>query len=742
MQTIGLVLCIANTQPPGTTGPEVRRACDRAYFPMLDLLEERASLRVAMHWSGQILEWMDLHAPERLEQLAKLVQGGRVEIVGGLHGGAVLPALPERDAVGQVQVNQRWWRQHCDVRVRGAWLPFYAWDPAAPRVLGRLGLQFSVLEVPQLGPGASGEGYWLAEREGTILALFGADPVLSRMVPHNSPAKIVERLGAYARGGRRVVTMSVRGEDFGAAIDSSATRCFSGEKAWARRFSAALEDASAWLKLVHFGNVLDKVRPSGRVFPPASAATAVAAAALGGEPGAQWQTLISDIRRGVDPTLARVSSFIRIPGWENTLGSSPEVLRLHRRMLRTSREVARLRAMLRDDGKRGDDADGLLEALEEATAALYRGQNGAAYVHGVDVGAQAGDIRHQAYANLVRAEYGVHIALGDADRLIVEQSDHDGDGRKEVIVRTPSLCAFVAPAIGGSITELDSWSLPGNVLNTRTRLPEPHHGAVLRGENLPVVVEDSPDVTTVIIDDEDDTDEDTIDEADRPMQFAASGLVERLHYDRHVRGAFVDHFFGPETTLHNLRTGRYAENGDFVGADYQLLNVDDGDGSEVSVTMAKDGNVTEGASLRLVRLVKRFSFSRELPLVEARYEVVNRYHEPIRTRFAVGIDINLDSTTGDDVFLETAGGRRIAIDQVGELDELTEISLVDLSRGYRLTLSPRQPARLWHFPIETVSRSPRGVAALYQGTALYFWWPMELWGQEKRRVEIALSLEA
>jgi hypothetical protein len=67
---------------------------------------------------------------------------------------------------------------------------------------------------------------------------------------------------------------------------------------------------------------------------------------------------------------------------------------------------------------------------------------------------------------------------------------------------------------------------------------------------------------------------------------------------------------------------------------------------------------------------------------------------------------------------------------------------VDAGRGFRLTLSPRLPARVWHFPLETVSRSPGGITPLFQGVALYFWWPMELWGQEKRRVDLALSLEA
>ena len=743
MQNLGLILCIANTQPPGTSGAEVRRACERAYFPLLDMLDEHPALLVSMHWSGQLLEWMEMHAPERLGQLVKLVQSGRVEVLGGLHGGAVLPSLPERDAVGQVQVSLRWWKQHADQRIRGAWLPYHAWDPVAPRIFGRLGVKFSVMEVAQLGTGANGDGYWLAEREGSILALFGADPVIGRMIPGASPKKVIEALASRARAGMRVVSVAVRGEDFGAAIDSSSTRAFSGERAWVRRFFAALHDASPWLKLVHFSDALSRLRPSGRVYPPASVQSSVAAAALGGSAGVVWQQLLADVRRGNDPSLLRVAPFLRIPGWETTLASSPEVLRLHRRMLRTSREVARLRSLLREATGANDDGDGLLAALDEATAALYRGQNGSAYVHGVDVGAQFSDIRHQAWANLIRAEYGVHTALGDSERLAVEQGDYDGDGRNEVIVRTPALCAFISPSQGGTLTELDSWTLPGNLLNVRTRVGEPHHDAVLRGEDLPQLVVEEDDRTTLIIDDEDATDEVTIDESDRAVRMAGGvDLTKHLHYDRHVRGAFVDHFFGPDTTLENLRTGRYAEAGDFVGADYQILAVNEESGSEVSVALARDGNVVEGSAVRLVRIVKRFVFPKDVPLFEAKYEVVNRYHEPIRTRFAIGIDLNLDSSHGPEIFLETANGRRVPLDQVGELPDLTELSLVDSARGFRLTLTTQVPARVWHFPIETVSRSPRGVSPLFQGVALYFWWPMELWGQEKKRLDLALSLEA
>jgi alpha-amylase len=331
-------------------------------------------------------------------------------------------------------------------------------------------------------------------------------------------------------------------------------------------------------------------------------------------------------------------------------------------------------------------------------------------------------------------------ALGEADRMVVEQVDYDCDGRPELLIRTPHLCGIVSPSAGGALVELDAWMLPGNVLNAGTRRPEPWHAPLLRGEELPTpVAEAAP--TLEIEDEEDAGEEDTGEDLDRPPAVAEKGLTARLHYDRFVRAGFRDHFLGPETELKNIVNGRFHEAGDFVGADYQLLKVEEGDGASAEVTLARDGNVNEGRSVRLVRVVKRLTFQRELPVVDVHYEVANRYHEPIRTRFAVGLDLNLDSAR-DQVFLETMDGGRLPLDAAGELADVSQIALVDANRGYRITLSMFQPARLWHFPILTVSRTPRGLATTFQGLALYAWWPMELWGQERARVEMSMQVEA
>ncbi len=735
MQSIGLVLALHNTQPPGTGGHDLRRAFERAYFPMLDAIDAYPAIRASMHWSGQLLEWMELHAPDQLERLVNLAKDGRIEILGGPWGGGVLPAMPERDIVGQVTAMTRWWKAQGDVKVRGAWLPYTAWDPSAARILGRLGLQYTVLEETQFSPPVVPDGYYLTEREGTALALFCADSRLSRMAPEVPPGRILKAIALRARDGARCVVLSLPGEGFGAALDSSATHCFGPERGWVRRFFAALSDNAHWIKMVSFGTVLDRMRPTDRAYPPASVSLPVATAALGSR-GAAFAEIVAEARRGRDWTLERAAPFLRGAPWDQLLAHYPEINRLHKRMLRTSAEVARLRLAVREAGR---DADERAEALEEATRALYKGQNGAAYVLGTDIGAQDPGVRAQAWASLLRAEYTVAAAFGEIGRARVERADYDCDGRAEVLVSTPHLCAILAPASGGALVELDAWSLPGNLLNVRTRRDEPEHAAVKRGENLPKVVADVEPDASVEIDDEEVGDSVTEIEDLPALQVVDPSLATRLHHDRHVRASFLDHFLGPEATLANVRVGRFPEAGDFVAADYQLLKLEE-DGDTV-VTVARDGNVNEGAALRLVRIQKRFAFSPELPGFDVRYEIANRYHEPVRSRFAVELNLGLDGACGPGVFLETAADVRVPLTEAGDHADVTQMALVDENRGYRVLLTFHTPAHLWHYPIETVSRTPRGLAPVFQGVCLLAWWPVELWGQERKRFDMTLTVE-
>lgn len=725
LPSIALMLGFSCARPPGAGEAAWRAAVDRVYRPLIELLLATESLRVNLHLPGALLEHLEAHEPVLLEGLVKLVLEKRVEVVLAPQGGALLPAVPERDAVGQLQVALRWWRQHGEVVTRGAWMPYGAWDPALVRLLGRMGFHYTVLDEELLSPPARLDGYHLTEREGTGLAVFPAATSLTLSMLREAPERALERLVPFIRDGARALTVVVSDVHLGVGADQAARRMIGGPESWLRRFVAALVDNAHTVKLAHFAQALDRMRPTDRIYPPAVVTPMVAMAALGAH-GDGWAALLDGARRGEDPALVGAARFLRPIPWDPILAVSPEVHRLHKRMLTASAAVLRLRNHHRDEGNRGDE--GLAEALQDATAALYRGQDASAYVLGVEVGGHHPAVRHEAYRNLIRAEHLVRTALGESGATSVETLDYDVDGRSEILVRTPWLMGVVSPGCGGALIELDSWNLAANVLNIASRRPEAGHEPIRRSENLPALADEH----LVVVDEEEDPGP-----AVPPL---ASGLADRLFYDRHVRASFVDHFLGPEASLDNIRRGRFPEAGDFVGADYAVLRIEeDGDGWQ-NVALARDGNVVIGDALRLVRVVKRYVFPTDQARVELRYEVGNRYHEPIRTRFAVELGVNLDGRRDAGRFLEV-DGLPVELGATSETEDVGEVALVDADLGARIWLTTQQRATLWTHPIETVGRTPNGVEAIYQGMAIWLVWTLELWGQEKRRFQLTLGVD-
>ena len=751
MQSIGLVLCIHCTAPPGPSGELLRRAFERAYLPLIEALWDARVSKVSMHWSGALLEWMESFAPEHLRQLQEMVASGKIEILGGLFGGALLPALPERDVVGQVQRSFAWWKTHGDPRIRGAWLPYCAWDPSAARILGQLGVHYTVLEENQLGRAGMPDGYLLTEREGTPLAIFPADERLAQMVPDSAPSAILSAIDRRAKAGMRCVTLAMAGERFGAALDASATRCFGSGRGWVRRFFNELAENDHWLKLVDFGTVLDRMPPTARVYPPASVSLPVSLAAAG-DGARRMIGLLNGWKKG-DPQATEMLPLLRRPGWDQLLIRNPELNRLHKKMLRTSVEVFRLRNTIRDRSRRGLDVHLLEQALTEATAALYRAQHGSAYVLGTEVGAQDGAVRHDAWSNLLRAEFAVTGALGDGDVTRILQVDADCDGRQDVVVKSPQFSVVLGPAQGGALTELDVWSLPGNLLNSWGRREEYFHDSLRKGDQLPLLLPDEDDAT-----DAGQQVPESLMVPDLPI--AEPLLFRRLYEDRWNRGCFQDRMLHPDATAARFFGEGDVEEGDFVGGDYQVEKAELFDEGP-TVVLSREGTVTEGGGVRLARIEKSFHFPKGRSEIHVRYTISNRFNEGLHLRFGVEFNLNLDSTVGNGlelgVELDPAGPswdgrnpRRVySTEEPGEVAGVRAFTLTDTQRGMRVRVAARSgpgapdgaTAQLWFAPIEVVSRTPAGIGSLHQGVNLLIWWPIELWAAESRELSFVLSVE-
>ena len=69
---VRFVFVLHDHQPVGNFDGVFEQAYLDSYRPFLDLLERHPSIRLALHTSGPLAEWLDRHHPDYLDRLASL----------------------------------------------------------------------------------------------------------------------------------------------------------------------------------------------------------------------------------------------------------------------------------------------------------------------------------------------------------------------------------------------------------------------------------------------------------------------------------------------------------------------------------------------------------------------------------------------------------------------------------------------------------------------------------------------
>ena len=120
---IRFVLALHNHQPVGNFDDVFQRAYEDSYRPFLDVFSRYPSLKISLHVSGSLMEWLALRQPEYVDRLAELVEQGRVEILGGAWFEPILAMVPSRDRIGQIRGYTRWLQNRLGATIRGLWVP-------------------------------------------------------------------------------------------------------------------------------------------------------------------------------------------------------------------------------------------------------------------------------------------------------------------------------------------------------------------------------------------------------------------------------------------------------------------------------------------------------------------------------------------------------------------------------------------------------------------------------------------
>ncbi len=707
---VSLALVIHNHQPVGNFGWVIEEVYERAYSPLLGALERHPGIRLALHYSGPLLQWLAANRPEAIAQIRGLVERDQVEIVGGGYYEPILVTLPDRDRHGQLVRMVDKLERLFGRRPAGAWLAERVWEPSLAYDLAAAGYRWTVLDDNHLRAASIREDeMWTAfttDDRGRRLTVFGTEQGLRYRIPF----KPVEDLISYLRArvtpdGRFVGMMGDDGEKFG-SWPGTFEYCWSREH-WVDRCFEAIESNADWLSTVTPSEWLERRPPTTRVYFPTASYLEMTEWVL---PPDETPVFVSLLERAREKGLPE-ARFLRGGFWRNYAARYREVNDLHKQMLRASEKVDAM-----PEGP-GAQAAARARALDH----LYQGQSNDCYWHGLFGGIYIVHMRMATLSHLIAAEDladGAEAADGGRPygaRLV----DTDLDAIDEVLVTSAGQTAIIDLAEGAGVS---SWDLHasrvalGSVLRRR---PEAYHQRLIAHDRA---AEESAIGETTL----------AAAAADAPKTIhdivttKEPGLAALLHYDRHERRSGLVHLLPADgsTTLEQLVAATYEELGDFVEGAYELDTL-----ASDRVSARRLGSVLVDGPPSPLAVEKTFRFggSRLKPALELTTKVENPGDATAAFELAVEWNVNLlGGGHNPAAYYETEDAARTPHDVAGDLPAASRLAFGNDYEGVRVEATVEPAARLTWYPVETVSNSEGGFERAYQGSSLLFRWPVVL----------------
>jgi hypothetical protein len=114
--------------------------------------------------------------------------------------------------------------------------------------------------------------------------------------------------------------------------------------------------------------------------------------------------------------------------------------------------------------------------------------------------------------------------------------------------------------------------------------------------------------------------------------------------------------------------------------------------------------------------------------------------DPIRARFGVELNLNLDSLLSAERGLIIPRFPLVPLDRAGCWEGVSDAALAMPDIGVQVRMRFSGEPTLFHYPIFVPHRSEVGFVSAFQGSCLMPVWSLELWGEERRKIDIALRV--
>ena len=706
MGQIYLGLAIHNHQPLGNFPWVFEQAYHQAYLPMVEALERHPGIRVSLHYSGCLIDWLKQSHPEFFRRLAGLVNRGQIDIMGGAYYEAILPAIPDADKLGQIAKMSATINQEFGLKATGLWLAERVWEPYLPKVLAEAGIEWTLVDDAAFKSVGLDDkrlsGYYVTEEQGCFVKVFPISKHLRYSIPWHRVDRVIAYLADQASEKEdKIAILGDDGEKFGLW---PGTYDYCWQDRWVDKFFTELESNQDWLHTVQLGEYAHRCPPLGRVYLPCAAYEEMLEWSLPADKS--WE--YAELKRGLqDEGRADVTQFMHTGLWRNFLVKYPEINRMHKKMLRVHRKVYQAQAA------NGDDC-----GLEE----LWKAQCNCPYWHGVFGGIYLADIRATTYSHLIRAENKADTIIhqhrswlgrvfrSDRPWLEWEKTDFDGDGAEELLIDGSASSVYLSPEEGGSIFEWDVRRHNYNLFSTVARRPETYHRVLT--------------------------------EAAREKQTGGEGAIPSIHdsirlkdknsscplvYDRYLRSSLIDHFISSSTKLKEFSSNSYRDLGDFAGQPYDVSVETKGD--KAKVWLRRSGVLSIRRKSLPFEVQKEVTLDAGEEKIEISYQLRNMSDSSIQAIFGSEWNVNLLGGGHNEQAYYQVPGLALDdhhLDSWGEIADIEKIVLGNRHLGIELELTSVPKVGLWRFPVESISNSEAGIERLYQASCLLLLLPFSL----------------
>jgi 4-alpha-glucanotransferase len=698
---VRLSLVLHNHQPNGNFDGVIEKAYQDSYLPFLNVFEPFEHLRIALHTSGPLMLWLAEKHPEYLDRVQRLVEAGRIEIVGGPFYEPILTMLPSRDRVGQIQKYTHWLQNRFQTTIAGMWMPERVWESQLVRDLVPSGMQYTILDDYHFRAAGWSESqltnYFLTEDDGHVFRVFPGSEQLRYLIPFGAVSDVIQYCRQVAdRSPNSVLVFGDDGEKFGTWPD---TQEHVYQQGWLKSFFEALTVNRDWLRTSTPTEVITESPPAGTIFLPDCSYREMTEWALPVEKQSAYDSIIHELQG--DSRWPQIQPFIRGGYWRNFRVKYSEANEMYCRMLDVSRRLEFAR-------RSGSDKT----LLSNAEDHLYRAQCNCPYWHGAFGGIYLPHLRNATYKELIAADNLLDQMNGrEKEWVDVTTEDFNKDLFPEIRLANDQLIAYLAPSKGGMLYELDVRGIQHNLLATIQRRPEPYHAKVLAGASCH---------------------SDSAASIHNRVVFKQEGLAERLQYDRYARKSLIDHFFDDQISVHDVQLGRAMERGDFAELSFDAkLRRSSG---KIQAQLRREGNAW-GIPLTITKGITLYAGSHALEityLIEG-IPTGRRLHFAVETNFA-----GMPSRADDRFFYDSRTERMGHLGTVLNLDSTDYLGLIDQWLGANIQLTFNRPSGVWCFPVETVSQSEAGFELVHQSVCVMPHWMIE--GDRDGRWSVSMDM--